>query len=78
MIELQFPEDLYDGFAIDEVVKTYEPFASIALARETARYIVRVTALPSTLDEGISEADISAELANAALGKTIEKRGATR
>ena len=68
MIELRFHEELYDGFAIDEAVKTFEGHATFELVREPPGYVVRVT--------GNREELVADELANYALGKTIEKRGA--
>ncbi|MCC6557469.1 MAG: hypothetical protein IT372_31345 [Polyangiaceae bacterium] len=77
MIELRFHEELYDGFAVDEAVKAYDAFMTAELTREPHGYVVRVTASQSALDQAIDEATIAAELANYALGRTIERsRGA--
>lgn len=73
MIELRFHHELYDGFAVDEAAKVYADFAEVALEDDTQNYIVRLTALPAALDQGIDERTIGAELLNYALGKTIEK-----
>lgn len=73
MIELRFHEELYDGFAVDEAVKVYAAFMDAELSRGSQGYVVRVTASPSALEQGIDEETISAELANYALGKTIER-----
>ena len=73
MIELRFHHELYDGFAVDEAAKAYAEFAEVALEDDTQNYIVRLTALPAALNEGIDEQTIGAELLNYALGKTIEK-----
>jgi hypothetical protein len=35
--------------------------------------VVRITALPAALEEGLDEATLAAELSNYALGKTIER-----
>lgn len=70
MIELRFHEELYDGFAIDEAVKLYEPYASFTLERERGGFTVK---LEAKADAGVEEALIAAELANYALGKTIER-----
>ena len=43
------------------------------LEREENGYVVRVTALPAALEQGIEEGELSAELMNYALGKTIER-----
>ncbi|MDI1448934.1 HxsD-like protein [Polyangium sp. 6x1] len=73
MIELRFHEELYDGFAIDEAVKTYAAYATAELSRDGGAYVVKVTAKPEATSEGIDERVLSAELANYALGLTIEK-----
>ena len=75
MIELRFHEELYDGFAVDEAAKVYAPFGVIDLSREASAFVVRVTAGPAALDQGVSELVLACELANYALGKTIEQRG---
>lgn len=75
MIELRFDEKLYDGFAVDEAAKTFEPFATIAREREAGAFILRVTIEKAAVDDGHTETEVAAELANYALGKTIEKRG---
>jgi len=76
VIELRFDEKLYDGFAVDEAAKTFEPFASIAREREGGAFILRVTIEEAAAGDGHTEDEVAAELANYALGKTIEKRGA--
>ena len=73
MIELRFHHELYDGFAVDEAAKVYAEFAACELEDDTQGYIVRLTALPAALEQGIDERTIGAELMNYALGKTIEK-----
>lgn len=75
MIELRFHDELYDGRAVDEAAKVYAPFGTVDLAREPAAFVVRVTAGPAALEQGVSEATLAHELANYALGKTIEQRG---
>lgn len=71
MIELRFHHELYDGFAIDQAVKVYGPFGTMELAREPGGFVVRVTG-----SEGMPEGALAAELANYALGLTVEKQGA--
>jgi len=78
VIELRFHEELYDGFAIDEAVKTYAAYATSELSREGGAYIVKVTATSEAESEGIDERTLSAELANYALGLTIEKARAAQ
>ena len=69
MIELRFHHELYDGFAVDEAAKLYGPYGTLELVREPEGFVVRVTASA----EGIDERTLAAELANYALGLTIEK-----
>ncbi len=77
MIELRFHHELYDGFAIDEAVKTYASYASTQLERDGGNFVVKVTANPEALAGGIDERTLGLELANYALGLTIDKsRGA--
>ncbi|MFO0550523.1 MAG: HxsD-like protein [Polyangiaceae bacterium] len=73
MIELRLHEELYDGFAVDEAAKTYRPYASIDLSRADKYYVVKVTAAPDAAEDDPPAALIAAELANFALGKTIER-----
>jgi hypothetical protein len=68
MVELVFNKDLYDGFALDEATKTYGRFGTFELVEEPARWVVRVTANSAEREERLS-----AELANHALGATIER-----
>jgi len=76
VIELRFHEELYDGFAIDEAVKTYSDFATAELSRDGGAFVVRVTARPEAIERGVEERVLCAELANYALGLTIERAGA--
>lgn len=76
MIELRFIEELYDGFAIDEAVKAYAEYADVTTERSDGAFVLRVTARPLALDEGIDEETLSAELANHALGASIDRLGA--
>ena len=70
MIELRFHEELYDGAAIDEALKLYEPYAALSHERQGAGHVVKIEA---KADAGIDEALLAAELANYALGRTIER-----
>lgn len=74
MTEVTFHHELYDGFAVDEAAKTYADYGTMELAREPGGFTVRVTINADTAAQGIDEATLVAELANYALGKTIEKR----
>jgi hypothetical protein len=69
VIDLRFHEELYDGFAIDEAVKVYAPYATFTLSRERGGYVVQIQGHEGGADEAV----IAAELSNYALGKTIEK-----
>jgi len=69
MTELRFSADLYSGFAIDEAVKIYSDFARFELEKDASQFIVRLTAT----DEDVDEGTLAAELANYALGLTIER-----
>ncbi|MEZ4297704.1 MAG: HxsD-like protein [Polyangiaceae bacterium] len=76
MIELRFHEELYDGFAIDEAVKLYGPYAAFKLSRQDQGYVVQIEPLAG--DDPVDPAVVAAELMNYALGKTIERaRAAT-
>jgi uncharacterized protein RhaS with RHS repeats len=70
VIELRFHHELYDGFAVDEAAKVYGPYGTMELEREPSGFVVRLTATA----EGVPERTLAAELANYALGLTVEKR----
>jgi hypothetical protein len=86
MIELRFHREFYDGFAVDEAVKVYSPYASMELAREPEGFVVRVTAAGLDLgdsqtanaaaSQGINEQTLAAEMANYALGLSVERNAA--
>jgi len=71
-MELRFHAELYDGFAVDEAATVYGPFGTMELEREPLHFVVKVTASPETVAQGITESALCAEVANYALGKTIE------
>ena len=73
MIELVFQHDLYDASAVDEAVKVYGGYASVDLARGPSEDVIHVTIGPDHMTPGIDERLLSAELANYALGLTIER-----
>jgi len=77
MIELRFDDSLYDGFAIDEVAKTFEAYATIERDRPEGAFVLRVTSTQEG-EDAPTEEDIAGELANHALGMTIEKRGGAK
>ena len=74
MTEVTFHHELYDGFAVDEAAKIYADYGTMDLERKPGGFVVRVTINADTAAQGIDEATLVAELANYALGKTIEKR----
>lgn len=70
MREARFHRELYRGEQVDEAVKVYERFARIERAEEDTHWVVRVeTESPDR------ERKIADELANYALGLTIQQRG---
>ncbi|MBK7585586.1 MAG: hypothetical protein IPI67_36055 [Myxococcales bacterium] len=69
MIELRFPCDLYSGEAVDAAVKMYAEFARAELEKTEQAFVVRLEALADQ-DLGL----VADELANYALGATIERR----
>jgi hypothetical protein len=73
VIELRFHHELYDGFAVDEAAKVYGPYASMELVREPEGYVVRLSASADAAAAGIDERTLAAELANYALGLTVER-----
>ncbi len=75
MIELRFHEELYDGAAVDEAAKTYGEYGAMDLVREAGGYVVKLTIRPEVAAEGIDELTLASEVANYALGKTIERAG---
>lgn len=73
MIELRFHHEYYNGFCIDEAVQTFVGYASADYRRENGNFVVTVNATKKALDEGLDERTIALELANYALGLTIER-----
>ncbi len=73
MIELRFHQDLYDALAVDEAAKVYGSYGTMDLARDGDDHVVRVTVGEDAAAQGIDERTLAAELANYALGLTIEK-----
>jgi hypothetical protein len=70
VIELRFAEDLYDGFAVDEAAKIYGGYGTIELSRAEGAYVVRVRG-----NDGVDDRTLAAELANFALGLTVDAQG---
>lgn len=69
MIEIRLRHEYYDAPAIDEAVKLYGAYGSVDAERGDDAWRVRVSAG----DQGIDERTLAAELANYALGATIER-----
>ena len=69
MREVRFHRALYRGESVDEAMKVYARFAKLTPVEEDDHWVVRV--------EGSSEAGerrIADEMANYALGLTIQRR----
>lgn len=75
MIELRLHRELYEGAAVDEAAKVYADYGALALVEEPTHWVVRVT--PAADAEGDART-LAAELANYALGLTIERRTGAR
>jgi hypothetical protein len=73
VIELRFHPEYYNGFSIDEAVKTYSNFATTDMSRDEENFVLKVTATQTAIDQGIDERTIALEMANYALGLTIER-----
>jgi hypothetical protein len=69
VIELRFHRELYRGESVDEAIKVYDRFAPIERAEEPGYWIVRI--------DGERARRVADELANYALGLTIQSRGRT-
>jgi hypothetical protein len=69
MKELRFDADLYSGFAIDGALEIYAEFANFERELSAGQYVVRLTAKADHDEQQIAD-----ELANYALGATIEER----
>jgi hypothetical protein len=70
VIELVFHKELYDGFAVDQAMQVYERFGVFQRSEEEARWVVQVSAKNPEREERLAR-----ELANFALGLTIERSG---
>jgi hypothetical protein len=69
MIELVFARDLYSGFAVDSAVNAYAEFADCQLEERPDAWVVSLTSSGEH-----DERTIADELANYALGATIEEQ----
>ena len=70
MRELRLNRELYRGEAIDQAVKLYERFAKFELTEEPEHWVVKVEASSEKRARRVAD-----ELANYALGLTMEDRG---
>lgn len=71
MRELRFHRELYRGESVDEAIRTFEPYATIERSAEPSHWVVRVACATEARERRVAD-----ELANYALGKTLESRGA--
>jgi hypothetical protein len=69
VIELRFRADLYSGFAIDAAAKVYADFARCELEQTADAWVVRLTGTGAHDEQTVAD-----ELANYALGATIEEK----
>lgn len=70
MREVRFHRELYRGEHVDQAIKVYDRFAQIERAEEDAHWVVRLEAKSPERERKIAD-----ELANYALGLTIQQRG---
>lgn len=70
MREVRFHRELYRGEHVDSAIKVYERFALVERAEDGPYWVVRVHA-----DAPERERKVADELANYALGLTIQQRG---
>lgn len=72
--ELQFSREVYAGEAIDQAVKTWSRFADFALRETDEHWIVALAPKP---EYEAHRRRILGEFANAVLGLTIDRGGAS-
>lgn len=70
MREVRFHRELYRGEHVDQAIKVYDRFARIERAEEDAHWVVRLDGKSPERERKIAD-----ELANYALGLTIQQRG---
>jgi hypothetical protein len=70
MIELRFCRSLYSGQALDQAIKTFAAHAECTREMTDAAWVVEVTARRPDRERMVAH-----ELANFALGLTIERGG---
>ena len=69
MREIRFHRELYQGEYVDEAIKVYDRYAKIGRAEEASHWVVTVEAGSPARERKIAD-----ELANYALGISIQKR----
>lgn len=72
MRELRFHRELYRGEHVDEAIKIYDRFATIGRAEDDAYWIVTIDGASPERERRVAD-----ELANYALGLTIQQRTTT-
>ncbi len=72
--ELQFAREVYAGEAIDQAVKTWSRFADFALRETDDHWIVAIATKP---EYQAHARRIVGEFANAVLGLTVDRGGAS-
>jgi len=70
-VTLRFHRELYDGKAVDAAVRQYDGYAEFELTEEPDYWVVAVS-----LSDPDARRALAGELANYALGLTIEQRSA--
>jgi len=68
-VTLRFHRELYDGAAVDAAVKQYDGYAEFELTEDPDYWVVAIA-----LDDDAARRELAGELANYALGLTIERR----
>lgn len=70
MREVRFHRELYRGEDVDQAIQVYDRYARIERAEEPTHWVVRVDAPTPARARKVAD-----ELANYALGLTIQRRG---
>ena len=74
MTELRFNRELYQSELVDQAAKVYAHLASVEVSQDASSWVVKVGA-----GDSAREKKIAGELANYALGLTVQSRAqATR
>lgn len=70
MREVRFHRELYRGELVDQAIKVYERYASIERAEDGSYWVARIGASSPERERRVAD-----ELANYALGLTVQQRG---